>query len=567
MFLKTLKIENNGLIIREIPFYKGINLIVDETITKDRKESGNNVGKTTVLRLIDYCLGSDGKNIYKDTEFKSKSNTQIERFLKENNVIISLTLKEDLENAFSKEIVIRKNFLSRNKKIQEINGENYINNTVFYSKLKELIFNSLQKKPTFKQIVSKNIRDEKNKLLNTLKVLHPTTQQEEYESLYLFWLGINLADSDRKQKILAQKKVEENLQNRLHKESNLSQIEQSLIIINGNIDELTAKKNSFNVNENYEEELFSLNQIKSEINKLSTELSGLEFRKELIVESKNDLEKEFSGIDSQQIKNLYAEAKLLIPNIQRSFEDTLNFHNQMIDEKIKYITQELPELEAKINTKKRELNGCLSQEQTLTNRLRKTGVLDELQQIISDLNQAFEKKGNLEEQKRLWNSTLKKLNEIEGELQKINEGIEFKAELIQQRTTEFNKYFSNISYRLYGEQFVLSSDKNAKGYELNISSLDGNLGTGKKKGQIAAFDLAYIQFADALNIDCLHFILHDQIENIHDNQITNLLTEIVGEVNCQYVLPVLRDKLPKKIEVEQYVILTLSQSEKLFKIS
>ena len=567
MFLKTLKIENNGLIIREIPFYKGINLIVDETITKDRKESGNNVGKTTVLRLIDYCLGSDGKNIYKDTEFKSKSNTQIERFLKENNVIISLTLKEDLENAFSKEIVIRKNFLSRNKKIQEINGENYINNTVFYSKLKELIFNSLQKKPTFKQIVSKNIRDEKNKLLNTLKVLHPTTKQEEYESLYLFWLGINLADSDRKQKILAQKKVEENLQNRLHKESNLSQIEQSLIIINGNIDELTAKKNSFNVNENYEEELFSLNQIKSEINKLSTELSGLEFRKELIVESKNDLEKEFSGIDSQQIKNLYAEAKLLIPNIQRSFEDTLNFHNQMIDEKIKYITQELPELEAKINTKKRELNGCLSQEQTLTNRLRKTGVLDELQQIISDLNQAFEKKGNLEEQKRLWNSTLKKLNEIEGELQKINEGIEFKAELIQQRTTEFNKYFSNISYRLYGEQFVLSSDKNAKGYELNISSLDGNLGTGKKKGQIAAFDLAYIQFADALNIDCLHFILHDQIENIHDNQITNLLTEIVGEVNCQYVLPVLRDKLPKKIEVEQYVILTLSQSEKLFKIS
>jgi len=539
---------------------------VDETLTKDKRESGNNVGKTTVLRLIDYCLGSDGKNIYKDTEFNSTSNTQIEQFLKKNNITISLTLKEDLENALSKEIVIRKNFLGYSKKIQEINGENYSKNTEFHTKLNELIFHSLQKKPTFRQIISKNIRDEKNKLLKTLKVLHSTTTQDEYESLYLFWLGINLNDSDKKQKLLAQKKIEENLQKRLHKESNLSKIDQSLIIINRDIDELTAKKDGFNLNENYEEELFSLNQIKSEINKFSTELSGLEFRKELIVESKNDLEKEFSGVDNQQIRNLYAEAKVLIPNIQKSFEDTLNFHNQMIKEKIQYIAQELPELEAKINITKRKLNRCLSQEQIFTDKLKKTDVLDELQQIISDLNQAFEKKGNLEEQKRLWNSSLKKLNEIESKLQTINNGIESKDDLIQHRTTEFNKYFSNISSRLYGEQFILSSDKNAKGYELNISSLGGNLGTGKKKGQIAAFDLAYIQFADALNIDCLHFILHDQIENIHDNQITNLLTEIVGEINCQYVLPVLRDKLPKNIEVEQYVILTLSQSEKLFKI-
>jgi len=565
MFLKSLKIENNGSVIREITFYKGINLIVDETVTKARQESGNNVGKTTVLRLIDYCFGSDGKNIYKDTEFKGKGNTLIELFLKNNNIIITLTLKEDLEDASSNEIVIRKNFLSYRKKIQEINGESY-NNAEFPIKLKELIFHSSEKKPTFRQIISKNIRDEKNKLLNTIKVLHPTTTQEEYESLYLFWLGIDMTNSERKQKIIAQKRIEENLQKRLRKESNISQIDQSLIVINRSINELTVRKDSFNLNANYEQELFMLNQIKSEINKLSTELSSMEFRKELIVESKNELEKEFSKVDSQQIKNLYEEAKILIPDLQKSYEDTLHFHNQMIDEKIKYITQELPELEAKINTAKRVLNERLSQERILTDKLRKTGVLDELQQIITDLNNAYEKKGRLEEQKKLWKNSINKLNEIEKELQKINEEIESKDDLIQQRITEFNKYFSNISFRLYGERFVLSSDKNDKGYELNISSLSGNLGTGKKKGQIAAFNLAYIQFADAFNIDCLHFLLHDQIENVHNNQITNLLTEIVSEVNCQYVLPVLRDKLPEDIDVAQYVILTLSQSEKLFKI-
>ena len=80
MFLKRLDIQNNDSIIRSINFHKGINLIIDETQTSDKKESGNNVGKTTVLRLIDFCLGGKGENIYKDPEFKDKgSNSQIDR--------------------------------------------------------------------------------------------------------------------------------------------------------------------------------------------------------------------------------------------------------------------------------------------------------------------------------------------------------------------------------------------------------------------------------------------------------------------------------------------------------
>ena len=72
----------------------------------------------------------------------------------------------------------------------------------------------------------------------------------------------------------------------------------------------------------------------------------------------------------------------------------------------------------------------------------------------------------------------------------------------------------------------------------------GNPGTGRKKGAIAAFDLSYIQFADSLNIKCLHFILHDQIEMIHGNQIETIFTELVESINCQYITPILDDKLP-----------------------
>lgn len=565
MFLKNLKIENSLQTIREISFFKGINLIIDETKTDDKRESGNSVGKTTVLRLIDFCFGGEGKNIYQDTEFRKKSNTNVEEFLKNNNIVITLTLKDDLEDETSREIEIKRNFLSRSKKIQLINNESY-KDKEFLQKLKELIFDSSAEKPTFRQIIAKNIRDEKNRLINTVKVLHQNTTLDEYEALFLFWLGINVDNADRKHQLSTERKMEENLQKRLKNDGNLSQITQSLLVINRTIQELQNKKNSYNVNENYNEELSELMNVKSEINRLSTEFTRLELRKELILESKVDLENDLANIDTKNIQKLYEEAKTLIPNLQKTFEDTLNFHNQMIVEKVKYITQELPNLENEIISTKSKINTLLGSEKILTESLNKTLSSEDLQSIITELNKAHEKKGNLEEQKRLWESSNNKLEKIEKELEEINNGIGSKETLIQTRIAEFNKYFVDISRRLYDEQFVLSSDKNEKGYELNITSISGNLGTGKKKGQMAAFDLAYIQFADALGIKCLHFILQDQIENVHDNQISNLLTEIVSQINCQYVLPVLRDKLPDDIDVDQYQILSLSETDKLFKI-
>lgn len=153
MFLESLVIRNEETIIREIPFHKGINLIVDETLSPNKTESGNGVGKTTVLRLIDFCLDGYGKNIYIDPEFKN-TNQKIESFLKENNIIITLTLVADIDDPKSRRIVIDRNFLNYKNKIQRINEES-LSNEEFSSKLKELIFDSTAKNPTLKQLKSK----------------------------------------------------------------------------------------------------------------------------------------------------------------------------------------------------------------------------------------------------------------------------------------------------------------------------------------------------------------------------------------------------------------------------
>ena len=70
MFIKRLIVENTTEIIREINFTNGLNLILDDTPSDDTKSTGNNVGKTTVLKLIDFCLGSNPNIIFTDTENK-----------------------------------------------------------------------------------------------------------------------------------------------------------------------------------------------------------------------------------------------------------------------------------------------------------------------------------------------------------------------------------------------------------------------------------------------------------------------------------------------------------------
>lgn len=56
MYLKQLLVIKNGVILRNINFHKGLNLIIDETKEEGSTTTGNNVGKTTVLKLIYFVL-------------------------------------------------------------------------------------------------------------------------------------------------------------------------------------------------------------------------------------------------------------------------------------------------------------------------------------------------------------------------------------------------------------------------------------------------------------------------------------------------------------------------------
>ena len=565
MFLEKLLISSRQGIIREIPFKMGLNLIIDNTPSDvlDKLETANSIGKTTVLRLIDFCLGSKGTDIFKDTEFSTPQETDIQKFLISKEVCITLNLVDRFDQPKNR-ITIKRNFLKGKNKIQEIDGQSYTD-LDFKEALKEPIFNTEAQKPAFRQIIAKNIRDTNERMSNIVKVLGSFGKSDEYEALYLFWFGISTDEAAEQQSINKDLAREKTFQTRLRKEGTVSILQQELKVISEKIEILENQKISYRESNDVKFSLDGLIAVRNQIHSVTEEIGRLNFRRELIFDSKVELEKEHTQIDTLQIKNLYERAKMLVPNIQVSFEETIQFHNDLLDEKIEYITSELPILEQNLAELNKQLIALKSNEKNFSIELKNSKALDSYDVIVLELNKLSEQKGAKEEQLRLWVSSIGKVSDLKKRLETITTKTLSQDEAIQEKMSAFNRYFVQISKQLYGEEYILSADQTDKGYQLNITNIGANVGTGMKKTQIAAFDLAYILFADEQGIPCLHFILHDQLETIYGNQLSTLI-DIANTSNCQFVVPLLSDKLPKSVNKNDYQILELSRQDRLFRV-
>lgn len=567
MFLKELSITSGHKVIRELFFHKGINLIVDETADGI---TGNSVGKTTVLKLIDFCLGGNPKHIYQDAENKKQDYKLVKDFLIDNKVLITLVLSADLDDDNAEQIVIQRNFLARKEIIRRINDEDYTE-AEFELKLLSLLFpNQTMVKPTFRQVISHNIRWRDESINNTLKTLDSYTSDAEYETLYLYLLGCEFSQGNTKQEILAKLKQEETYKSRLEKNQTRTAYEAALGLISNDIDALNIKKSNLNINENFEADLDNLNQLKYQINKAGQEISRLNIRRELIEETEAELKTTASSIDLQQLRLIYQQASNQIDNLQKTFEDLVEYHNQMINQKIDFISKELPVIEQTIQHKQTTLNRLLADEKKLANIIAKSDSFEELEAVIIQLNEKFQKKGEYENIIQLLTEVEGNIKEYDGQLKEIDDELfsDSFEQTVKDQLRKFNKYFAAISNELYGEQYALKYDIviNKKGQRLyKFNAFNTNLSSGKKQGEISCFDIAYIMFADAEGLPTLHFLLNDKKELMHDNQLVKI-ADFVNRSNIQFIASILKDKLPNELNNEIYFVVKLSDTDKLFRI-
>ena len=572
MFIRRLTISSVDGILRDIRFHKGLNLIVDQTpLRAADPATGNNVGKTTVLKLVDFCLGADAKIVYAGTEGRSSEYRAVRDYLEDRNVEVELELVDDLGAPAPRRVVVQRSFVSRGKRaLRRINGED-LKKDEFDRRLGEFLIPQLagRDKPTFRQVIAHNIRIDDYRLTHTLEVLHPTTKSVEYESLYLFLFGCPRSNDALKQDLAKKKREERNYLKRLSRGNTERDYEAVIEVTNREIERLEARRTQFAADPEFANKLRESDGLAVEISRTRSRLSQLDVRIEMINESCERLNASRSDADLAMLNRVYEEASALVPQLQRTFEDLVKFHNGMIDERIRFISEELPEMQGERSRLEDELAGLLERDAELARDLEGKITSEEFEQLIRDINQLYQRKGELEAALNQLRKSREAIEKLDRQLSAFDEqdasgGFEERLNL---QLSLFNEEFAAVSNRLYGEGYVLTFDKREDRsgtayYDFRIPDVS-NVSSGKKQGEILCFDIAYTRFADKVGIDCLHFLLNDKKELVHGNQLVEV-ARLAEESGLQLVLSMLSDKLPEELDDDRYVVLSLSQDEKLF---
>lgn len=574
MFLKSLRILDGNNEIRNIKFHKGLNLIIDKTPSNDAfVESGNNVGKTTILRLIDFCFDAKPEIIWTDPEFKNKINNDIYTYLTENNIIVELILKESLEIEDSKEIKIERNFRHNSNKILKING-NKVTQKIYPSQLKKLIFNSESDAPSIRQIALKNIRYNGNQLENILRYLDRYTKNEEYEILYFFLFGIEIDNAKLKQKLLDELQAEIRFKSKLNIYDSEETLETKISYITSDLEKQINLKKQLFTNDDNILNIENLEQIRNQIDQILLNISTLSLREKIISEGIEKLKSDKETIDVDVIEELYnSVCEYNMTKISKTFDQLIQYNNSMVDNRIQFMQKDLDKTLIQMDYLNKTLIECKRQENELSEKLSDSSLMIDMQKIINSIRKLSHEKSHFEHQLAQLKKVNKQIKDVEFEIKEINLNIENSyIEVYKNTLVEFNTYFSDISQKLYNERFFIENRLvvNSKiptktANMLEVNGVFNNAGPGRKKTQIAAFEFAYVQFCDANNIKCLHFTAQDQIENIYGKQITDLIN-ISNSINIQYIVPVIKDKLPPNLDITRYQIIELGPDDKLFKV-
>lgn len=559
------KTQPSEEIIRDIKFnLKGLNLIVDNT-PEELIESGNSVGKSTAIKIIDLCLGAKSiRELYYDSDTRSE-NKDVKDFLSEYKVQAELVLVDPKGKIYS----IKRDLYPRGNKY--ISDESY-NQQEFWNELKKLLFNLSEPNPTFRQLIPKFVRLENTAEDKMIKYLLVMTTSDDYDVVYCFLFQIYTEKLISKKNELVGRIAEcQKTIQALEKSksiTSLSLLKQSLDIIDSDLSDLYKKRQQLSYMDSYRDELDTKRKLTVCINDLQEKMQLVDFEIENINKSIENLSKEKKDIDFGTLKAIYTEAQSYVPDLQKSFEEMVDFHNSMLQNRIDFIKKQLYTKQELLEQYSKQLSGFLRQKEKITIEVLDEGLLDELNMFNQKIEELSLKKGEIQQSIHLLEEQEQIRQNLNNELSNIEK--QMNNEKIEDRIKIFNQIFSGYCQRLYGEKYLLAYNENWKEenkFPVSIASLGGKVGTGKKKAVIVAYDLAYMQYSIELGMNVPQFVIHDKMENTHINQLKTIF-EICEEIKGQYIIPILGERIDKVEQkyIEKAKILELSSADKFFGI-
>ncbi|MEH8127391.1 DUF2326 domain-containing protein [Aeromonas veronii] len=565
MRLCKLQVIKNNNILREITFKKGLNLIVN--VDSKVARSGNSVGKSTPSRLIDFIFMSSGDDIYTESEFR-KVIPEVAELIDENEIIIELYFV----GFDGKDHLIGRNLtrISKNS-LFYINRER-VSKASYQELVAQQIFGQREEKPSIRSLSHKFIRNTNEKMQNTARFLHLNAKPDEYDQLYLFlfgFIGLNLLkEKATLTNQIATKRKHLASYRSPHKESALLKMIKPLEVEESI---LKLKISEFDFKDAQESSVKELVKIQGEISDLTIVYSELEAKSAYLSKSIDKLRKGASNIDGKELRDIYAEAGVAISDkLKRTYEDLVVFHNKILSNKINLILSELGVTKTHSEEIRIKINNLQAMESNVFRNIKEPDTLKSIGQMYNELSLIREEIASTKTLLQKIEDTKSEIDSIESNKRKVVLKIQDNIASLEKNIEVFNRNFGDLSKLFYDERYIfdLSFDSEKGKCEFDVVCVTPNSTGGKKKGELSAFDLAYINFVNEINLKRPTFIIHDSIEDVDINQIFDIF-HAANNIEGQYIVSVLSDKISdSRFDAfkNNSVILELSESDKFFKL-
>lgn len=568
MFIGSVRLRNaiTGRVMREVVFHQGANLIVD-AFDSDRH---NKVGKTTFLKLIDVLLGANGRDrLYKDDKTNSV-NEELRDIIKEKRVVGEMTLVNSLERPSNHNVELMVELFPRGRYF--FDGEK-VSATKYRELLGDTLFAVSSSKPTFRQLIKSFVRislsGDDYSFLRTLT----RASNVDYRAVYNYLFDISDSELDARLAELNRElnKLKESAKQfkrfaGIKDEEQLAQVgvalERECQRVESRLDDV-LDADEFKANRE------AIEEARNRYAELRSDLAEIEFKIGRNAESIERAKKEAAKqADLSLSRSFYDEVCSLIPSVNKTFEEMVEFNRALCENEITYFQEVGAELELERASAQAKLVDFSAE------NLRYLSLLDgeamtEYEVLLEECMRLRQEMGRNSEVLSTLHGYDGRMKELESQIASLSEGGEERESSVsshQDMMNSFNSYFTPMANDVNGERPILTYSTATNKFPVAITDLNGS-STGTRKSLLAVYDLSYQEFAIANRIEVPRFVVQDVVENVEGEDLKKII-DIANGIDCQFIVAVLKEKLdssriPQEAQ-DAMCILKLSKRDKLF---
>jgi uncharacterized protein YydD (DUF2326 family) len=575
---------------KHIKFNDGLNLILAKVTQKlDLKKDSHNLGKTTLIAVIDFMLLKDitDEHIFKIYKDRFAGYIFYLEILLNNKKY--LTIKREIDNPTK--ISFKINDISTDLLNQEQWDKSNVPIKKAIDTLNEYLAFDILKEWQYRKSVTYCLRSQKdyNDVFRLSKFLKG--QDIQWKPFMFDLLGFNGRLLTQKYDLDQQIKEQEKFINQIRNQFSVDAKEEDKIkgAINLKRDERETLQKQIDTFNFYQQERKLNKELVEEIEEKISELNSAEYNLEYDLEKAKQSFLQKVSFDINQLKNIYAEAEIFFPdNLVKDYKALEDFNKKITEERNKYLEEKIDKLTKQLKDIRSSLSGYNEKRNQILSVLQdkdsfrkfKTYQIN-LTKVEGEISQLEEKLKNIDK----ISSIIEITNELTDKLDNAKKLIKKQISSNDNKVyPEIQRIFNNIFKYIFNTSAIIFTEPNKQGnieFRVNVTreneidiTAEGE-GNTYQKMLCISFDLAVL--AAYHKNSFYRFVYHDGalegLDNRKKTNYINIIRKYCSENNLQYIFSAIEHDIPNellKTFPEDEICLTLNDSGeygKLFEFS